>query len=193
MRGAACDVPYLGPRRLFLKKMKTDLRIPVLGLVDSDPYGLKARATWRCRRVAGCARVPVDRATLLMACCEQILSVYMSGSKNMSYDSSNLTTPDIKWLGVRPSDLDRCGLRHRTRGCTCLDVPDCVRHPACSFNIPQQCRLPMTEADIQTGRQLLQEDFIKSNPKCDGESCAANGSMCASGAYAAAAQVGQGA
>jgi hypothetical protein len=33
---------------------------------------------------------------------------YMSGSKNMSYDSSNLTTPDIKWLGVRPSDLDRC-------------------------------------------------------------------------------------
>ena len=30
-------------RRLFLKKMKTDLRIPVLGLVDSDPYGLKAR------------------------------------------------------------------------------------------------------------------------------------------------------
>ena len=57
--------------------MKTDLRIPVLGLVDSDPYGLK------------------------------ILSVYMSGSKNMSYDSSNLTTPDIKWLGVRPSDLNR--------------------------------------------------------------------------------------
>lgn len=32
----------------------------------------------------------------------------MSGSKNMSYDSSNLTTPDIKWLGIRPSDLNRC-------------------------------------------------------------------------------------
>jgi len=28
----------------------------------------------------------------------------MSGSKNMSYDSSNLTTPDIKWL-VRKSPL----------------------------------------------------------------------------------------
>jgi len=27
----------------------------------------------------------------------QILSVYMSGSKNMSYDSASLTTPDIKW------------------------------------------------------------------------------------------------
>jgi len=34
------------------------------------------------------------------------------------------------------------------------------------FNIPQQCRLPMTEADIQHGKQLLQEDFIKANPKC---------------------------
>ncbi len=49
---------------------------------------------------------------------------------NMSYDSSNLTTPDIKWLGVRPSDLDR-------------------------FNIPQQCRLPMTEEDIKTGKKLV--------------------------------------
>ena len=48
----------------------------------------------------------------------------------MSYDSSNLTTPDIKWLGVRPSDLDR-------------------------FNIPQQCRLPMTEEDIKTGKKLV--------------------------------------
>lgn len=30
----------------------------------------------------------------------------------------------------------------------------------------------MTEADIATGRQLLQEDFIKSNPKCVCETCA---------------------
>lgn len=49
---------------------------------------------------------------------------------NMSYDSSNLTTPDIKWLGVRPSDLDR-------------------------FSIPQQCRLPMTDEDIKTGKKLV--------------------------------------
>ena len=48
----------------------------------------------------------------------------------MSYDSSNLTTPDIKWLGVRPSDLDR-------------------------LNIPQQCRLPMTDEDMRTGRKLV--------------------------------------
>jgi meiotic recombination protein SPO11 len=96
--------------RQFLRKMREELQIPVLGLVDSDPYGLK------------------------------ILSVYMSGSKNMSFDSSNLTTPDIKWLGVRPSDLDR-------------------------FHLPAQCRLEMTEKDIQMGKKLLEEDFIKSNPQ----------------------------
>ncbi|KAK9832167.1 hypothetical protein WJX74_001279 [Apatococcus lobatus] len=96
--------------RLFLRRLKEVLKIPVLALVDSDPYGLR------------------------------ILSVYMKGSMNMSYDSSNLTTPDIKWLGVRPSDLDR-------------------------FNIPEQCRLPMTDEDIKTGKKLMEEDFIMANPE----------------------------
>ena len=82
----------------------------MLGLVDSDPYGLK------------------------------ILSVYMSGSKNMSYDSASLTTKGIKWLGVRPSDLDR-------------------------YNIPEQCRLAMTENDIKTGKAMLQEDWVQKNPE----------------------------
>ncbi len=86
------------------------MKIPVLGLVDSDPYGLK------------------------------ILSVYMSGSKNMSYDSASLTTPDIKWLGLRPSDLDK-------------------------YELPDQCRLDMTENDIKTGKELLSEDFIQKNPQ----------------------------
>ena len=47
----------------------------------------------------------------------KILSVYMSGSKNMSYDSASLTTPDIKWLGVRPSDLDRYKVSSSIRTC----------------------------------------------------------------------------
>ena len=96
--------------RQFLRKMHQDLKLPVLALVDADPYGLN------------------------------ILSVYTRGSKNMSFDSSNLTTPGIKWLGVRPSDLDR-------------------------FKLPNQCRLDMTEHDIKLGNQLLNEDFIKSNPE----------------------------
>ena len=95
--------------RLFLNKVRTSLNIPILGLFDADPYGLK------------------------------ILSVYMKGSKNMSYDAINLTTPDIKWLGVRPSDLEK-------------------------YNIPPQCRLEMSDHDIKTGKELLNEDFVKANP-----------------------------
>ncbi|KAJ4764157.1 DNA topoisomerase 6 subunit A [Rhynchospora pubera] len=94
--------------RLFLRRLKVELKLPVLALVDSDPYGLK------------------------------ILSVYMCGSKNMSYDSANLTCPDIKWLGVRPSDLDK-------------------------YRVPEQCRLPMTEQDVKAGKDLLEEDFVKRN------------------------------
>ena len=62
----------------------------------------------------------------------------------MSYDSSNLTTPDIKWLGVRPSDLDR-------------------------LNIPQQCRLPMTDEDMRTGRKLVRVEIrlLLSAPQLD--------------------------
>jgi meiotic recombination protein SPO11 len=96
--------------RMFLARITNELKIPVLGLVDSDPYGLK------------------------------ILSVYMSGSKNMSYDSASLTTPDIQWLGLRPSDLNK-------------------------YDLPDQCRLDMTEKDIKTGQELLEEDFIQKNPK----------------------------
>ena len=94
--------------RLFLKRLSETLHIPVLGLVDSDPAGAK------------------------------ILSVYMQGSKNMSYASAHLTTKDIKWLGVRPSDYKR-------------------------YNIPQECLIPMTKHDIKVGNDLLEEDFIKQN------------------------------
>ena len=96
--------------RQFLRKMQQELKLQVLALVDADPYGLN------------------------------IMSVYTRGSKNMSFDSSNLTTPGIKWLGVRPSDLDR-------------------------FKLPNQCRLDMTEHDKRMGEKLLKEDFMKANPE----------------------------
>jgi len=50
--------------------------------------------------------------------------VYSSGSKNMSYDSCSLTTPDVKWLGLRPSDFER-------------------------YSLPEQCLLPMSDKDIK--------------------------------------------
>ncbi|XP_074288012.1 DNA topoisomerase 6 subunit A-like [Silene latifolia] len=95
--------------RLFLSKIQRKLGLRVLALVDGDPYGLK------------------------------ILSVYGCGSKNMLYDSYSLITQDIKWLGIRPSDLEK-------------------------YAIPEQCRLPMTEQDIKVGNDLLKEDFVKNNP-----------------------------
>ena len=62
----------------------------------------------------------------------------MSGSKQMSYDSASLTTSNIKWLGVLPSDLDK-------------------------YNIPAACRIKMTDKDIETGKALLKEEFITQN------------------------------
>lgn len=96
--------------RMFVRQLKETLQIPVFALIDSDSYGVN------------------------------ILSVYMHGSQNMAYDSSNLTTKDVKWLGVRPSDLDR-------------------------FNIPEQCRLPMSEKDIQHCKSLLKEEWLLTKPE----------------------------
>ena len=61
-------------------------------------------------------------------------------SHDRSYDSNNLTNPDIKWLGVRPSDLDK-------------------------YSLPDQCRLPLTDTDRKTGEDLLKEAFTQKSPK----------------------------
>lgn len=50
--------------RLFLKKLKTELKLPVLGLVDSDPYG-ETRLVYMCARLV---------SSLLL--CSQNLSVF---------------------------------------------------------------------------------------------------------------------
>ena len=96
--------------RMFLKLLVKELKLPVFALVDSDPFGL------------------------------HIMLVYAVGSKRMSYETPFLTIPDIKWLGVRPSDLEK-------------------------YNIPKTARIPMTKKDIERGKQLLDEDFIKKRPK----------------------------
>ena len=97
--------------RMFLSRLTKELGIPVLGLVDSDPYGLK------------------------------ILSVYMSGSKNMSYDSASLTTPDIKWLGLRPSDLDKFDLPGETHMiplyCMLYELTSLTHYPFDISSLPQ--------------------------------------------------------
>ncbi len=96
--------------RAFLKLLVKELKLPVFGLVDSDPYGL------------------------------HILLVYAVGSKRLSYESQFLVTPDIKWLGVRPSDLDR-------------------------YQIPKDVRIPLSPKDRERALQLLEEPFIQARPK----------------------------
>jgi meiotic recombination protein SPO11 len=94
--------------RMFLKRLSKELKLPVFSLVDSDPYG------------------------------HYIHSVYMRGSKRLSYESPFLATPDIKLLGVLTRDLDK-------------------------YNIPKEGRLPMTKTDIKRTSEMLKEDFVKKN------------------------------
>ncbi|XP_035220089.1 meiotic recombination protein SPO11-like isoform X2 [Stegodyphus dumicola] len=66
--------------REMLRKLWETLRIPILGLVDADPYGI------------------------------EILNTYRYGSKAMSFDVENLAVTEIRWLGLLPSDIERLNL-----------------------------------------------------------------------------------
>ena len=94
--------------RMFLRKLSKYLNLPVFSLVDSDPYG------------------------------HYIHSVYLRGSKRLSYESPFLATPDIKLIGVLTRDLDK-------------------------YKIPNDCRLLMNKMDIKRTKELLNEDFVKKN------------------------------
>ncbi|XP_060182248.1 DNA topoisomerase 6 subunit A-like [Lycium barbarum] len=54
--------------------------------------------------------------------------------------TNNLTPLDIKWSGMRPSDLDKHGL-------------------------PKLCRLPLPKRDTKILHKLLKNDFAKKNPE----------------------------
>ncbi|TFG02225.1 MAG: hypothetical protein EU539_13255 [Promethearchaeota archaeon] len=94
--------------RMFLKRLSKELNLPVFSLVDSDPYG------------------------------HYIHSVYLRGSKRLSYESPFLATPNIKLLGVLTRDLD-------------------------AYKIPNEVRLPMNKTDMKRTKDLLNEDFVKKN------------------------------
>ena len=100
--------------RMFLKRLSKELNLPVFSLVDSDPYG------------------------------HYIHSVYLRGSKRLSYESPFLATPNIKLLGVLTRDLD-------------------------AYNIPNEVRLPMNKMDIKRTKDLLNEAFVKNNKKWEAD------------------------
>jgi DNA topoisomerase VI subunit A len=94
--------------RMFLKRLSKELNLPVFSLVDSDPYG------------------------------HYIHSVYLRGSKRLSYESPFLATPNIKLLGVLTRDLEK-------------------------YKIPEEVRIKMNPTDKKRTKDLLNEDFVKKN------------------------------
>ena len=92
--------------RSFLRKLVKKLKIPAFALMDSDPYGM------------------------------YIYSVYLRGSKRLSYESPFLATPELKLLGVLSRDLDR-------------------------YKIPKECWLKMTDKDIKRAKEMLKEPFVQ--------------------------------
>ncbi len=96
--------------RMFIKRIYEELSLPILGFLDADPYGL------------------------------DILRVYSIGSKALSFESVELAVPDIRWLGLLPSDIKE-------------------------YQIPKSVLINMTDNDIKRADDLLKEDFVKSRPE----------------------------
>ena len=65
---------------MLLRKLWDVLSIPILALVDADPYGI------------------------------EIMCIYKFGSKSLSHEASYLTCPYIKWIGILPRDIDQLNI-----------------------------------------------------------------------------------
>ncbi len=96
--------------RIFTRRLTKELGIPAFTLVDADPFG------------------------------HYIHSVYLRGSKRLSFESPFLATPELRLLGVLSRDLD-------------------------TYNVPKECRLRMTPEDIKRAKAVLKEPFVSRNPK----------------------------
>ncbi|XP_068486115.1 meiotic recombination protein SPO11-1 isoform X2 [Phaseolus vulgaris] len=94
------------PTRRFLRLLVENLRLPVYCLVDCDPYGF------------------------------DILTTYRFGSMQMAYDTKHLRVPEIRWLGVFPSDSER-------------------------YFVPKQCLLPLTAEDKRKGEAMLLRCYLE--------------------------------
>jgi DNA topoisomerase VI subunit A len=57
----------------------------------------------------------------------------------MAYDSENLTTPNIYWLGVRPSDVG-------------------------NYHIPPSCIKSLSQRELKSVKSLITKPFMKNRP-----------------------------
>ncbi|XP_071034586.1 meiotic recombination protein SPO11 isoform X2 [Parasteatoda tepidariorum] len=94
--------------REMLRKLWDVLEIPILGLVDADPYGI------------------------------EILCVYKFGSMAMSFDVEKLAVPEIRWLGLLQTDIQR-------------------------LKFPTAAVTPLTENDMKKAMALLSRPYIQNN------------------------------
>jgi len=119
--------------RRFVKRLNEEYKLPVYVLTDGDPYGI------------------------------YIYSVYKSGSIKLSYESERLATPNAKFLGVAPLDIER-------------------------YKIPDQFVIRATDRDVKRAQELLKypwfqndvwrkelEYFLKSKKKVEIEALSAHG------------------
>ena len=68
--------------RQFVHKLWDDLRLPTFAVVDADPYGI------------------------------EIMCVYRYGSLSMAWSAETTAVPELKWLGLHPSDLQHLEPHH---------------------------------------------------------------------------------
>ncbi|KAL6530184.1 DNA topoisomerase 6 subunit A [Orobanche hederae] len=92
--------------RLFLRRISYDLKLPIAALVDCDPHGVD---------IARC---------------------FKYGSVNLAADSYRLVTPDLGWLGLRPSDVIQLDLENSSQ---------------------------WTPLDLTIGERLKHDEFVQQN------------------------------
>ncbi|KAI7884683.1 DNA topoisomerase IV, alpha subunit [Lichtheimia hyalospora FSU 10163] len=98
--------PDLATRHMVKYMSAQDRTLPILVLVDCDPYGL------------------------------DIYSVYKWGSQAQAFDSPNLAVPDVQFLGLSMQDRSRFGIPHsayvpltiRDRRKAMLILNNCLHH-----------------------------------------------------------------
>ncbi|XP_065345055.1 meiotic recombination protein SPO11 [Cloeon dipterum] len=92
--------------RQLVKMIADQLKIPILILVDADPHGI------------------------------DIMCTYRFGSLAMCKFSQQLAVPEIRWMGVHPTDFD-------------------------FLNLDKRGLVPLTARDMTLAKNLLKRDYIK--------------------------------
>ncbi|KAK8963956.1 Meiotic recombination protein SPO11-1 [Platanthera guangdongensis] len=93
------------PTRRFLQRLVKQLHLPAYCLVDFDPYGF------------------------------DILTTYRFGSMQMAYDAKLMRVPEMRWLGVLPSDLEK-------------------------YQVPERCLLSFTTEDKKKAKAILSRCYL---------------------------------